>query len=192
MSELRVVPGKTSVGNVMKHIARYNLALQFCENKRVLDVASGSGYGSQILSWVAKEVRAVEISPEARDYAMRHHAEKNIVWDLLDALDMDYKQPFDTIVSFETIEHIQDIEKLTDVYQKHLSPGGILVYSLPLNERPGFNEHHKHLFNSATARTVFKKLRPVQEFIQKGTNFYPLGVVDESTPFTYYVGVFAW
>ncbi len=41
MTEERVTPGKTSVSNVCKHIARYNLAQYYTQGKKVLDAACG-------------------------------------------------------------------------------------------------------------------------------------------------------
>ena len=47
-----------------EHLHRYMLAAKFAEGKTVLDIACGEGYGTYILSQVAKSVIGVDISKE--------------------------------------------------------------------------------------------------------------------------------
>lgn len=186
MADERVVPGKTHIHNVQKHIARYNVALQYCNDVKVLDIASGSGYGSKLLSWVAKEVRGVDNDREAYDYALKHFGASNITYELADFYDA--KGQYDTIVCFETIEHLEDLEKAQNKLVSMLKPGGILIFSVPLNEEPGFNEHHKHVFKVSDARELFPQLQSMGELMQMGVNFFQ---VDENWDknFTYYIAV---
>lgn len=57
----RLIPGEGVPGGEMEqHVARYAWAFRFCEGKHVVDVGCGGGYGSFLLSWVAREVDAVD------------------------------------------------------------------------------------------------------------------------------------
>ncbi len=49
----------------VEHLHRYFLARDFCRGLDVLDIASGEGYGSALLTQVARSVVGVEISADA-------------------------------------------------------------------------------------------------------------------------------
>src|SRR5205809_4791883 len=51
--------------NTIEHLHRYAFALQLCKGKDVLDIASGEGYGSNLIAGVARSVLGVDISKEA-------------------------------------------------------------------------------------------------------------------------------
>ena len=48
-----------------EHVARYVFALQFVENKRVLDIACGTGYGLATLKKTAASVTGVDVDLSA-------------------------------------------------------------------------------------------------------------------------------
>ena len=63
------------------HLLRYNLAKQIIirklSNKKIIDVASGVGYGSYIMSEVADKVISIEINKTAHDKAKRYFTKEN-------------------------------------------------------------------------------------------------------------------
>ena len=48
----RVIPEEMSITNelLIEHVARYHFALPFIKKGRVLDMASGSGFGTHIIA----------------------------------------------------------------------------------------------------------------------------------------------
>ena len=50
----------------LEHVHRYLIARELSHGKRVLDIASGEGYGSDILASVATEVVGVDVSERDR------------------------------------------------------------------------------------------------------------------------------
>ena len=54
---------------IYEHWHRYLFARQYVAGKRVLDVASGEGYGSAMMAAQAASVTGVDISPEAVKHA---------------------------------------------------------------------------------------------------------------------------
>jgi len=185
MSDLRVVPGITGVHNVCKHIARYNMALDSCNSKRVLDAACGVGYGTRIISMVAREVVGWDIDQTAIDQAMTEYNARNSAYYCVDIENIGNKReigahsPFDTIVSLETIEHVNDPEALIANFSELLVPGGFLVASVPLNEVKGSNEHHQHVYTLETAKELFTNFHPITELVQHGLSFYPTQFCDQ-------------
>jgi len=185
--EERAVPGITDLGNVCKHIARYNLSLLYADKKRVLDAACGSGYGSFLVSTVATSVVAVDIASPAIEYAKKHYASPKIDHRLGDAASI--QCDVELVVSFETIEHIQNISEFEEMIYRCLTPGGKIIYSLPLNEQPGFNPYHRHVFTFDTARKIFPRFAVREELIQHGINFYSPKQLPLTQPWLAYIGV---
>lgn len=179
MADERVTPGKTDIGNVQKHIARYNLAMRFCEGKDVLDIACGTGYGTNMLGWVAKSVVGVDIDEATINYAKMNYRGKFMVGELGD---FSYGK-YDTIVSFETIEHIKDLQKAQDNLSNLLTPGGYIVYSVPLYENY-HNEFHQHKFTVDSGLALFPEFTNTSYVIQDGMNFIKN---DPKKPFTYLI-----
>lgn len=186
MADERVVPGTTSVHNVQKHIARYNLALEYCVGKDVIDIACGSGYGTYMLSWVADWVRGYDIDEESIDRARSTYHGKKHSFEVADLSTIDVK-PADTVVCFETIEHLKDLENTKQQLLRLAKTGGHLVYSLPLNEQEGFNEHHFHTFTEQEAFDLFSDQEVVFASVQMGVNFNPPKIYGNQ--FSYFVGV---
>lgn len=126
--------GKTLQEIEPNHVYRYKIAAPYCTDAKVLDAACGCGYGSNILSNVAKSVLGVDYSKEAINYAMQHWKRPNIEFQQYDLTKLCYIDlgTFECIVSYETLEHLQvpimeTIKKFYDI----LKPNGILVASHP-------------------------------------------------------------
>ena len=70
----RLVTDVEGVFGVAEHLHRYAMAQQLAKDKIVLDLASGEGYGTNLLSDVAKYVTGVDISDEAVQHANKKYA----------------------------------------------------------------------------------------------------------------------
>ncbi|SDL25403.1 class I SAM-dependent methyltransferase [Natronincola ferrireducens] len=134
----RVIPKLMNPRNGMliEHIARYEFAKSFCKG-RVLDIACGSGYGSEILlkdNPRIKELVGIDIDQESIAYAKEHYPFAKTSYHVDDALNKDLYTiygAFDTIVSFETIEHFKGDEQFVENLYNLLKPDGTLIISTP-------------------------------------------------------------
>ena len=93
------------------HVARYEFAAkELPPESRVLDIACGVGYGAWILAKAGHHVTAVDRSKEAIDYAVKFYGHRNIkhVCSFVDGFQIPPNGSFDAVVSFETIEHLED------------------------------------------------------------------------------------
>jgi 2-polyprenyl-3-methyl-5-hydroxy-6-metoxy-1,4-benzoquinol methylase len=194
MSDERVVPGETPVLNLMRHMARYNLALQFANGKRVLDTACGTGYGTQLLSLSADELVGWDIDKETVEYAKKNFSNEKISYYVQDMekvkkpKEVGLHSKFDTIVSFETIEHLKDPEAFLSKSTEMLNKDGVMVASVPLNEPKGFNEHHLHVFTYETAKKMFEKnYDMLAEVTQSNISFYPPNIKGLPSHNIYYI-----
>jgi O-antigen biosynthesis protein len=120
-------------GNIeLEHLHRYVCAADLAAAKDVLDIASGEGYGSAILSWTARSVIGVDISDEAVDHAQRRYQNEKLQFRRGAAASIPLPDAsVDLVVSFETIEHHDQHEKMLAEIKRVLRPGGVLVMSSP-------------------------------------------------------------
>lgn len=133
-----------------EHWHRYAFARALAGGRRVLDAACGEGYGSALLAPAARSVLGLDLSQQAVSHAQaRYGARENLSFRQGDCTRLDAlpDAAFDLIVSFETLEHVQDQERMLDGFARLLSPGGVLLVSTPdkrnYSDLPGFrNEHH--------------------------------------------------
>lgn len=118
------------------HLGRYLMAKQYCEGKRVLDIACGEGYGSYVMAefWGAKEVFGIDISQTAIDKARINFKKDNIFFETLDAENPSNKyeeEYFDVVVSFETIEHLSNPKQFLQNIRKWVKKDGVIIISCP-------------------------------------------------------------
>ncbi len=126
----------------------YEIASGFAVGKRVLDIACGTGYGSQILAKAgAKTTIGVDICEETIEYACNHYLSPNIEFLCADAEQYTESKPFDIICSFETIEHLHDPERFLQNLYQLLVPQGYLILSVPLGETRHIDPYHLHKFS---------------------------------------------
>ena len=142
-----------------EHLVRYEALLPFVKDKRVLDLASGSGYGTQALSTVAKHVYGVDYDHDAIAYAQANYGSKNIEYKQGDATKIPLPDnSIDVMVSLETIEHIEDYEAFLKEINRVLVDDGVAFISTPNDiESPEGNHYHVHEFDFAEAQSALQK-----------------------------------
>ena len=131
----RFVPGKALGQIEVEHLHRYQAVLEIIRNKKVLDAACGTGYGSALMSSVAQNVTGIDISGDTISHNQKIYADiKNLEFIEASIAELPFPdKSFDVIVSFETIEHVN--EELQNSFlreiQRCLKDDGILIMSSP-------------------------------------------------------------
>lgn len=143
-----------------EHLKRYQFAKPYIVNKKVLDLGCGTGYGSAaLISMGAKSVDGVDLSRGAIDFARANYSPKGLSFKVADALNLPFKNnTFDSIVSFEVIEHVKNYSKyLTEAFRV-LKKGGYFIFSTPniKQYRAGSSHFHFKEFSSQELRSIFK------------------------------------
>ena len=174
----RFIPGVP--GEIwLEHWHRYHFAARWAAGRRVLDVACGEGYGSAALARHAAHVTGVDVSDSAIAHARAAYADRANL-DFVAASCTELPLPdasFDTVVSFETIEHITGQEAFLDQVARVLKPGGVFVLSCPnkveySDKRDYQNEYHvKELYREELARVVAARFPEIAWYGQRPT-FY--------------------
>jgi 2-polyprenyl-3-methyl-5-hydroxy-6-metoxy-1,4-benzoquinol methylase len=114
-----------------RHLAVYEWIGARVRGARVVDMACGEGYGSEVLSRSAAMVVGVEANPEAYAHARTRYVRENLRFDR--ALVETYGDPrsYDVVVFLQTIEHLLDPPAVLEHFQSLLAPGGTAYVSTP-------------------------------------------------------------
>lgn len=147
----RIVPDEEEPGIVAQHLKRYEFARSFCARKVVLDAGCGTGYGTAYLGADADRVVGVDVSEQALAYARSRYSTANVEFARADLEELPFPDAsFDTVVSFEAIEHLEHPYAFVEHAARVLRPGGTFVVSTPqaatTTHRPA-NPHHRVEFS---------------------------------------------
>lgn len=134
------------------HTQRYDLASEkISQSASILDIACGTGYGSYILSQKKhRKITSVDISKDAIKFARKYYNRKNINY-IENSIEL-YRsnEKFEAIISYETIEHLEDPYKALKSFAQFLKSSGTLYVSFPNEDCYPFNKernpHHKQHF----------------------------------------------
>lgn len=159
----RMIPGAFDPLTMIEHLHRYALAMPYCKGKMVLDIASGEGYGSHLLSGLATQVTGVDIDEQTVLHASEKYAKDNLVFKTGAASAMPLPEAsVDVVVSFETIEHHELHEEMMQEIKRVLRKDGLLIISTPdkkqYSDIPGYKNpfHVKELYEEEF-RSLLKK-----------------------------------
>lgn len=172
----------------LEHLHRYQMALGYIEGKRVLDVASGEGYGSAILATRAAQVVGVDLSPEAVEHAREQYRRPNLEFHVGSATSLPLETAaFDVVVSFETLEHLPGQEEMLSELARVLRPDGLLILSTPdklyyTDQRNHANPFHvKELYREEFRDLVRRHFPNVELHFQRATH---ASIIVPETPTT--------
>jgi ubiquinone/menaquinone biosynthesis C-methylase UbiE len=183
-------------GNVeLEHLHRYLQASEFVAGLTVLDIASGEGYGSFLLSDTAAQVIGVDISNEAVAHAQKKYHKPNLEFKTGSCSAIPLPDAsVDAVVSFETLEHHDEHDTMMEQIKRVLRPGGIVLISSPdkhnysvvpdykneFHVKELFEEEFRHLLNRYFKNTLF--------FGQRILYGSMISAHADHTPVSHYVG----
>lgn len=128
----RILPEDEPQGIVSIHLKRYQFAASYCQGKKVLDAATGVGYGADYLTQVADNVVGIDIDPVAINYGKSKYLSNNLQLQVADVTQTTFADSqFDVICSFETIEHLPNIPAYLQEMVRLLKPTGVYIVSTP-------------------------------------------------------------
>ncbi len=112
-----------------RHLAVYEWVGARTIGGRVVDMACGEGYGSEVLSRSAGSVVGVDANPEAQEHARLRYQRQNLRFerDLVES----FSDPCDAVVFLQTIEHVQDPDAILEHFKDMLGSGGVAYVSTP-------------------------------------------------------------
>lgn len=134
----------------------YSFCRKYVKNKVVLEVGSGSGYGTYHLSKFAKKIIAIDKDSGSIKESEKRYKSKNITF--IPSTIEAYKthQKFDIIIMLQVMEHILEIHSFLEKILFLLKKNGLVILSTPNALTQSYNEnpyHHKE-FNSTELRNL--------------------------------------
>ena len=112
-----------------RHLVVYEWIARRVDGLRVVDMASGEGYGADVLARRAASVTGVEANPGAFEHARLRYRRANLRW--VRAMVETFAEPCDAVVCLQTIEHLHDPGAVLDHFASLLHPGGVVYVSTP-------------------------------------------------------------
>ena len=112
-----------------RHLVVYEWIAERVRGQRVIDMASGEGYGSNVLAGTAASVAGVEANPEAYEHARLRYTASNLRFER--ALVERFEEPADAVVFLQTIEHLQDPDATLEHFRSLVLPDGAVYVSTP-------------------------------------------------------------
>jgi 2-polyprenyl-3-methyl-5-hydroxy-6-metoxy-1,4-benzoquinol methylase len=112
-----------------RHLVVYEWIAARVGGLRVVDMACGEGYGSEVLARSAARVVGVDANPEAHEHARLRYRRDNLRFarDLVERFD----EPCDAVVFLQTIEHVANPDEILEHFKAMTGPGGLVVVSTP-------------------------------------------------------------
>ncbi|MFA5155647.1 MAG: glycosyltransferase [Patescibacteria group bacterium] len=123
-------------------LARYRFAQSVIgATGEILDIACGTGYGTLLLADNCQRISGVDTEAAALDFARRHY-QRSAKINFYQGTVADNRITADVIVCLETLEHLdEDLETAVNGLLEHCREK--LIVSVPYQEEPGHNKHHR-------------------------------------------------
>jgi SAM-dependent methyltransferase len=89
-----------------RHLVVYEWIAERCAGLKVVDMACGEGYGTEVLARRAHEVTGVDANPEAFEHARLKYTRPGVRF-VRNMIEL-HSEPCDAVVFLQTIEHVPD------------------------------------------------------------------------------------
>lgn len=169
----------------IQHFCPYDFVAKYAEDKKILEIGFGDGYGSFYLSKFAKQVIAIDLFKENVDKAIQKYKSNNLVYRQGDGTNLDFCNcEFDIVCLSQVIEHIKQTEHLkflSDIKRILKTDGTAFISTLNRahnikNKNYSKNIHHDKEFDyselSHLLSSVFKDVQIWGLFMTQRHIFY--------------------
>jgi len=157
--EEQTLPGCTKYinsGYYKYMLSRYLYSLKYIKNKKVLDCASGLGWGSFLIADYPRKMLSIDLNDTALNFAKKTWKDNKLNFIKHSALELEkLNQDFDVVLGYELIEHLKldDGKLFIEQVSNILSKKGILILSSffpSKNEKARkaerLNKYHLHIY----------------------------------------------
>ncbi|WP_417875143.1 methyltransferase domain-containing protein [Xanthomarina gelatinilytica] len=186
-------------GNTINHLHRYAIVMSLIKGKTVLDIASGEGYGSHLMSFESQYVYGVDIDKDTIESAKNKYSSDNLEFLHGSTSKIPIESnSVDVVISYETIEHHDEHEQMMQEIKRVLKQNGILIISSPdkyfYSDKRNYNNpfHVKELYKNEFTELISKHFKNYKLYSQSYIYGSSL-ILDDSNRdfFEFYTGDYA-
>ena len=139
-----------------RHLVVYEWIAERCAGLKVVDMACGEGYGTEVLAQRAREVTGVDANPEAFEHARLKYTRPGVRF-VRNMIEL-HAEPCDVVVLLQTIEHVPDPEGVLRHFKEmagtvYVSTPNLLTLAPPGADRSG-NPWHLREYRVAEFRAL--------------------------------------
>jgi SAM-dependent methyltransferase len=139
-----------------RHLVVYEWIAERCAGLKVVDMACGEGYGTDVLARGAREVTGVDANPEAFEHARLKYTRPGVRF-VRNMIEL-HAEPCDVVVFLQTIEHVTDPEGVLRHFKEmagavYVSTPNLLTLAPPGADRSG-NPWHLREYRVAEFRAL--------------------------------------
>ncbi len=102
---------------------------------RIADVGAGMGNASRLLARMGYDVTAIEMDAHTVSEARKKIPQTSMTYVEENIVDHEPSAPYDVIMAFDVLEHLEDPQKMLEKFLPMLTPSGRIVLSLPNGKR---------------------------------------------------------
>ncbi|HEY4996803.1 MAG TPA: class I SAM-dependent methyltransferase [Solirubrobacteraceae bacterium] len=110
-----------------RHLVVYEWIAARVRGLRVIDMACGEGYGTNVLAQQAASAIGVDANPEAHEHARLRYPRARFERDLVDH----FSEQADAVVFLQTIEHLEDPGAVLEHFRSLVEGQGCVYVSTP-------------------------------------------------------------
>jgi len=112
-----------------RHLVVYEWIAERVAGRRVIDMACGEGYGTDVLARRAEGAVGVDANPEAHEHARLRYRRSNLrfVRSLVDG----FSEAADAVVFLQTIEHLEQPGEVLEHFRSLVGSDGVVYVSTP-------------------------------------------------------------
>jgi 2-polyprenyl-3-methyl-5-hydroxy-6-metoxy-1,4-benzoquinol methylase len=154
------------------HLHRYAIPMDYITGKIVVDIASGEGYGSNLMAVKAKLVYGIDISEEAILFATeKYNTTTNLNFRVgtVENIPLD-DHIADVLVSFETLEHTGKHHEMISEIKRVLKPDGIVIISSP--DKANYSDRYNRVNPFHVKELYFTEFKDLLNKYFKKSHFY--------------------
>lgn len=146
-----------------RHVERYAVARQFVYGLTA-DLACGSGYGTHLLAKNPDVTKAfgIDMYDKAIEFAKTEYETDSLTY-VCGSIENINLGSLDTLVSIETIEHLDDPKLLNNFADRHTIE--TLVISFPIKKTTHYNKFHKWDLKTQDLSDIFLNYAITREFL---------------------------
>lgn len=136
-----------------------SVATRIAPGSRILEVGAGAGYFAKYVP----QADYTGLEPSRRAVGLAARADQHLIPASLEDHLLRHREEYDWVVSFQVLEHVDDIQQFVAACLDALKPGGIVVFSVPNDEAfvgaeqnnvLNYPPHHLTRWNTSSLRAL--------------------------------------